>query len=214
MFAFVARKRFPGEEWDVRQFIQPMTPGVRRIASRLPDVDFIQAAWEWVVRNIRYPYGPQDTEDRHTLEAFLKPDGSPKYRVTTDDFWSFPAETLAFGEGDCEDATFLLVSLLRTKLPPENVFATIGLFQDFGHAWVTVMDGSTPLVLETTPRRQDKMWFQRTAEGPPYYPFFRFNDQQVIIVRKFHIPFIKSYRKVALIEAFRLGNVAVKTSKW
>ena len=202
MLAFVVRKRFPGEEWDIRQFVQPLTPGVRRIAARLPKENFVRAAWEWVVKNIRYPYGPRETEDRHTLEAYIKPDGSPRFRVTVDDFWSFPAETLAFGEGDCEDATFLLVSILRTRLPADMVYATIGIFKNFGHAWVTVMDGKTPLVLETTPKRRNRMRFKKRQERPPYYPFFRFNDRKVVVVRKFHIPFIRSYEKVALIEAF------------
>lgn len=171
---FTVKRRFGNELWDIRQFVQPATPGVVRLVAKLPaeKAAFIQAAWSWVVNNIKYPPGPPDKSDRHYREAFLPPATA---RSVTYDYWSFPAETLALGIGDCEDASILLCSILRHRLGPEEVLVTIGEFNGFGHAWVTVGG----LVLETTPPPQGATGYRALPEGRPYIPLLRFNDQVV-----------------------------------
>lgn len=168
---FVVKRRLGNELWDIRQFVQPATPGVVRLAARLPaeKVAFIQAAWSWVVNNIKYPPGSPDKNDRHYCEDFLPP---AMARNVTYDYWSFPAETLALGVGDCEDTSILLCSILRHKLGPQEVFVTIGEFNGFGHAWVTVAGR----VLETTPPPQGLGVYVAVPEGLPYRALLRFND--------------------------------------
>jgi hypothetical protein len=177
MEAVTVRKRFGKEEWDVRQFVQPDTPGVVAIArsfSSLPKDKFIEAAWGWVVNNIKYPPGNLETADRHYLEAFT---GKARRRYVTFDYWSFPAETLTTGYGDCEDVSFLLASILRSRLSEDEVFVTIGTFRDFGHAWVTLGDG---LVLEATSTPEAPRKYVAVKEaGSPYRPMLRFNDKKV-----------------------------------
>lgn len=168
------RKRYGEEEWDIRQFVQPMTPGVVRLASSLPQDRFVEAAWEWVVNNIKYPYGNVEIADRHYQEAFL---GPTFRRAITFDYWSFPAETLATGVGDCEDASNLLVSILRHRLTPQEVFVTVGHFDGMGHAWVTI--GRNLLVLEATPPNFPTKYVA-APEAPPYNAILRYNDVMVI----------------------------------
>lgn len=169
------QKRYGEETWDIRQFVQPDTPGVVEIAGLLPqnEPQFIQAAWEWVVNNIAYPPGPFETEDRHYQEAFT---GRARRRHLTYDYWSFPAETLALGMGDCEDSAMLLASILRTRLPESRVYVSVGTFNGYGHAWVTV-DGMT---LEATPPPEAPARYVALPEGPPYTAMLRFNDRHVI----------------------------------
>lgn len=170
------RKRFGEEEWDIRQFVQPSAPAVVRIASSLPADRFVEAAWEWVLNNIKYPPGPLDVADRHYREAFVRPGTNrPLISETAYDFWSFPAETVACGYGDCEDASFVLASILRNRLPETEVFVTVGQFGGMGHAWVTVRD----LVLETTPLPGVKR-YTASPERHPYIPLLRFNDRLVV----------------------------------
>ncbi|MGQ9756097.1 MAG: transglutaminase-like domain-containing protein [Desulfotomaculales bacterium] len=203
----IARKRYPGEEWDVRQFVQPLTPGVRRIVAGLErETDFETGAWKWVVNNIRYPPGVRNIEDRHYYEAFLNPSGTgPLVRAEARDFWSFPAETLAHGWGDCEDASILLVSILRHRLSADEVFVTAGTFKRYGHAWVAVFRNGKVHVLETVPRRREKWRFRVVEERYPYEACFRFNDRKIQVVRGFCIAPKRTRDKLAAIEAFYAG---------
>lgn len=171
---FTVKRRFGNELWDIRQFVQPMTPGVLAITARFPadKQKFIEAAWAWVVNNIKYPPGPPEENDRHYREAYLPPALS---REITYDYWNFPAETLALKVGDCEDASILLCSLLRNRLSAEEVFVTVGEFSGLGHAWVTV----NGLVLETTPVPEAPAVYRALPEARPYVPLLRFNDQIV-----------------------------------
>jgi len=169
---FSVRRRYGNEIWDVRQFVQPGTPGVVRLVKMFPlsREKFILAAWQWVVNNIKYPPGPPEENDRHYREAYLPPALS---REVTYDYWNFPAETLALGVGDCEDASILLCSILRHRLGPNEVFVTVGEFENFGHAWVTV----NGIVLETTPGQGIN--YTPVPERPPYRTLLRFNDRLV-----------------------------------
>jgi len=94
----------------------------------------------------------------------------------TNDFWQFPSETVSLGMGDCEDMSFLLCSILRHRLGPDEAYVTLGTFQGFGHAWVTI-DGPMPLLLETT---LDDIPRESLYEDGPYRPVLRFNDQNVV----------------------------------
>lgn len=60
------------------------------------------------------------------------------------DFWQFPQETVCLGQGDCEDKSFLVVSLLLAAgIPADRVRVMVGAMHNlengkrklFGHAW-------------------------------------------------------------------------------
>jgi len=177
---YLVRVRFFGEERDIREFVQPWSSPVADVAERLPpDKDqAIFAAWEYVHQHVVYPL--VEPSDYRYQEAFLRDAGGIKVfepRValmseTRYDFFQMPSETLAEGAGDCEDSSLLLTSILRNRLSSEEVFVTIGMWQGFGHAWVTVVRNGKHYIVETTraPTKPLKL------EGPPYVPYIRFND--------------------------------------
>jgi len=177
---YLVQVRFFGEMRDIREFIQPLSAPVLDVAEGLP-ADKDQAVldtWRYIARHISYP--PVEPYDYRYQEAFLQQAGGVKVfepRVallseTRYDYWQMPAETLAQGTGDCEDMTFVGVSVLRNRLSDDEVFATIGLWEGYGHAWITVFKNGQALVVEPT---RDPQWPLR-LEAPAYVPYLRFND--------------------------------------
>ena len=177
---YLVKVRFFGEERDIREFIQPRSAPVLDVAEGLPaDKDqAVRETWGYIARNIIYP--PVKPYDYRYQEAFTSQAGAVKVfepRValiseTRYDYWQMPAETLAEGLGDCEDMTFVGVSVLRNRLSADEVFATIGLWEGYGHAWITVLKNGQALVFEPT---RSPQWPLR-LEAPDYEPFVRFND--------------------------------------
>jgi hypothetical protein len=105
---------------------------------------------------------------------------SPAFTYEQFDFWNFPEETIRDMTGDCEDASILLCSILRNALSENEVFVTVGFFENIGHAWVTIFNNvGQPIVLETTGDNILRV-SESIIEQPPYYPLFRFNDINVI----------------------------------
>lgn len=86
-----------------------------------------KAVWHFVVERVRFVVEPADS-----------------------DFWHLPEETLALGYGDCEDKTFLAVSLLLAAgIDRSRVRVTIGALDYaqprdgqhlLGHAWPSYRD--------------------------------------------------------------------------
>lgn len=134
--------RYPGQWYDLQDFVQPDDPGVVAAYSGIgPDV------WnclDFVCKNI-------------------------SYRRDTGEFWSFPAETLERGSGDCEDSSILLASLLRNFT---SAYVAIGGYQGWGHAWVVNKGGE---VLEAT-----YIEARRVPDPWDYCPYCLFNDQEVL----------------------------------
>jgi len=99
---------------------------------------------DWVCRNISYQ----------------KDDG---------EFWQYPSETLGKMDGDCEDSTILLVSMLRGFT---NAHVVLGDYQGWGHAWGASEAGE---ILETTITEAIAV-----PDPEAYHPYVLFNDQEVI----------------------------------
>ncbi len=186
----VVRKRF-GEEWtNVRDFIRPSDHMVRDLIASRPSWT-ARELWEWVITRIRYPAGSFLLQDRHVLLAFRPQCGLlcdlvgfffPGRAYATIDYWNFPAETLRDRQGDCEDSTFLLVSLLRCALPGIPAYATVGTFEEYGHVWTSVFDEGIGdyLVMDTTlPRLPDNAPIESRTGA--YQPLFRFNEEVQIV---------------------------------
>ena len=98
--------RNPGEWHELREFINPLDPGVQRIYHQVgPDT---WALLDWVCKRIQY-------------------------RLDDGEWWRFPAETIIGTQGDCDDSAILLCSLLRNFT---DCYAVVGSYRGFGHAWV------------------------------------------------------------------------------
>ena len=129
-------------QWnEIRNFVQPSNPDVVAIYSQIgPDV---WQCLDFVCRDI-------------------------SYRGDIGELWLFPSETLARGQADCEDTSFLLCSLLRNFT---NAYVALGNYQGYGHAWCE----HNGQVLETT------YTSARPVPDPQdYCPYVRFNDHEVI----------------------------------
>ena len=185
---YLVRVRFFGEERDIREFIQPWSSPVAEVAGRLPagKDEAVLAAWEYVQQHVAYPL--VEPYDYRYQEAFIRSRGGirvfePRVALLSEtryDYWQMPAETLAERTGDCEDASMLLCSILRARLSPGEVFVTVGTWQGYGHAWVTVAGSGGLHVVETTRAPQEPL----RLEGTPYVPYVRFNDVAFREVRR------------------------------
>lgn len=180
---YAVSKRLGGELLDVREFVRPDTYMISELLRR---ENFLtpEQAWAWVLANIRYPWGPEETQDYHILYGYWRPDRpAPRLAYRTDDYWNFPSETLRDGVGDCEDTAILLVSILRRRFPGLPAYVTVGYYQGYGHVWVGLFRDGQWRVLDTTLRRP----VPPPVEGPPYRALFRFHEREVL-VRRWQVP--------------------------
>ena len=138
---YLVSVRFPGQWHDLREFIQPDNPEVVAVYSQIgPD------AWQLL-----------DFVCRHV-----------SYKSDVGEHWQFPSETLARGQGDCEDSALLTCSLLKNF---NDGYVALGSYQGYGHAWCQV-DGQ---ILETTYTRA-----QPVPDPEHYTSYCLFNDREVI----------------------------------
>ena len=131
-----------GEWHEVKEFVQPDNPDVIAIYRQIGADAW--ALYDWVCKNIAY---------RHDIG----------------EFWQMPSETIASRQGDCEDSSILLTSLLRTF---SNAYTILGSYGGSGHAWVSTRGGQ---VLETTYDRAAPV-----ADPGSYRAYCFFNDREVI----------------------------------
>ncbi|MDD5547092.1 MAG: hypothetical protein PHO67_08080 [Candidatus Omnitrophica bacterium] len=179
-------KRFGNEYLDIREFVTPFTPSVRDVLAGISaEGDRIWNCWDWVCHNIKYPPSCNDVQDFHEKVSFLR--GCPIIRMPVkrsskiDDFWELPWETLDPPRyGDCEGSATVLVSLLRNFMPENEVYCTVGTYTGWGHAWVSIVQGSSFFTLDTTIPEAKIEGVSAVAEGDPYVPYIRFNDKLVI----------------------------------
>ncbi|GAJ02274.1 unnamed protein product, partial [marine sediment metagenome] len=129
-----------GQRYDLREFVQPDNPDVVESYSQIgPDV---WGCLDFVCRNIDY------TRD-------------------IGEHWKFPSETLASGQGDCEDSSILLVSLLNNFT---SSYVVLGDYQGYGHAWCQ-FDGQ---ILESTYTQA-----RPVTDPGNYEPLVLFNNVEV-----------------------------------
>ena len=152
--------------------------------------------WEWIAREITYV---DDLGSNGTRE-----------------FWQFPSETIALRQGDCEDSSVLLATLLLAAgISPFCVRVVIGLVTQDGsatpHAWPIYKDErGCWRILETTygPGDLPVEWPRADASCHPgtvpcYTPDLCFNRAHVWLVGPLDIPDVRRY-----IETFRSARKA------
>lgn len=164
----------------------------QKLASQYSDPDSLAlGAWGWIIRNIRYPNMPDGRYfDRHEVRGFLgsvvqggeMPIGEPLvYLVNSWDYWQFPAETLTYLYGDCEDAALVLVSLLRNVFSEKVVRVAVGDVRKgnewMPHAWTQIVRSGVPYVMDSTLRAiPDPPWRRVSDLSNEYRPTLFFND--------------------------------------
>ncbi|MBW2675792.1 MAG: transglutaminase domain-containing protein [Deltaproteobacteria bacterium] len=155
---------------------------VRELADTvtgLAEEEAVFKLYDYVCREISYPPSPPGlAPDHHVIYAFPRldlPFFGLKYVVkrSTDEFFQYPSETLAWRCGDCDDCAILLTALLRAYgIEPERVAVVIGQIPAGPHSWVQ-LDGT---ILETTLTSAPALLW-RTY--PEYVPAWAFNDIMV-----------------------------------
>jgi len=93
------------------------------------------------------------------------------YKSDNGEFWELPVEVLTERVADCDGTALLLVSMLRRFYPAGRVYAVVGSYRGYGHAWVE-LDGE---ILETTYTSA-----RPVVDPQQYRAYARFNDQEAI----------------------------------
>jgi len=125
----LANVRHDGLYHSIKVLFQPHDPDVQVIAALLKQApDFVTACHQFV-------------------------DNFTTYRREIGDYWEIPAEVIAEEAADCDGKAIFLLSLLRTKIAPEDVFAAFGIWQNGrseGHMWVLMNGSKFDKILEST----------------------------------------------------------------
>jgi hypothetical protein len=150
---------------DIQALYQQLTQGISGSQER------ITACWNWVASQVKYV---------KSVKGYLWVNGRSSVQK---DYWSPPSLTLQTLVGNCATKSFLLCSLLRNELPPDQVYCTLGNLYNGkagGHSWVTLKFGDEEYIMEST-----------TPTAPPLVPISAanryeavhyFNDQVVQVV--------------------------------
>lgn len=174
---YVVKDKLYGEPEVLTHFITPEQTAIQLQAKELKkdnDMATVTATYDWLETN--YHYEVDKIEIINNGHTVLK--GSC-------DTWNLPIFSLAIRHqnggfyGDCEDGTFLLVSLLRAN--GIQAWAHIGTVEIngsiYGHAWATVVLNGQEFLLETTLGQT----IQSLRPVPDFYtPSFTFNESKVI----------------------------------
>jgi len=189
---YLVQKRFGLETHDVREFLTPGAAKVVEYATGLYDENpdtFILNCWEWVCYSFDYAFYDIHL---HRLEVFVGPYRQWKV-YKQEDLWHFPVEMIGFYEeaqqkgrrpvGDCDDAAFLLTSLLICG--GVNAWANIGYLDNTGHAWTSVERFGKEYLLEATLSASDlanlidnNPW-QEVTQMWRYTSLYKFNQTDV-----------------------------------
>ena len=175
-----------GEREEIRRAVQALElPAGRKTGTFDHRARLV---WEWAVNRITYVGDPESHKKL--------------------DFWQFPAETLALGQGDCEDGAFLTASLLvASGVSPfcvRVVFGTMKTRDELpaeGHVWPIYKDeGGVWRILESTLDANDlpAVWpaadtAARPGARPRYRPDICLNQHHVWRIRETVTDDVASY---------------------
>jgi hypothetical protein len=154
----------PGAQ-DIQGLYQQLTQGISGSEER------IIACWKWVTSQVKYV---------KFVKGWIWVNGRSSVQR---DYWQPPSLTIQTRVGNCAVKSFLLCSLLRNELSPDQVYCALGNLHNGksgGHAWCILKLGDEEYVMEST-----------TPTAPPlvpisaatrYEPFHFFNDKSIFAV--------------------------------
>ena len=176
---YIINNKMFGEPMDVRSWVTPNEPAIKEVAKEFQTgekIATITKAYNWLEENYHY-----DIDDWIILN-----NGRIIIKGGTDS-WALPIFTLAQKHQngsiyvDCEDGTFILVSLLRSL--GIETYANVGTVSlngsIYGHAWVTVNLNGKEYLLETTLGAE----LTELRPVPSFYKTdVKFNEKDVIAI--------------------------------
>lgn len=139
---------FFGEVRRLTDFITPDALEVQNLYKSLTEgidntVDKITACWKWVASQVKYV---------EFVRGKLTINGKTSVQ---NDFWQSPEGTIQTRVGNCVTKSFLLTSLIRNGLSPNQVHCVLGNLYNGkpgGHSWVAVkLSGEEQIMESTTP---------------------------------------------------------------
>ena len=165
---------FFGEGKWLTDFVTPDALEVQELHERLTNgiynlEDKLIASWEWVAEQVKYV---------SFVKAKLWINGKSAIQS---DYWQEPSMVIRTKVGNCANKAFLLASLVRQDLSPEQVNVVFGNLHQppraGGHAWIEVNFNSHPYIMEST--RGDMKPMVATRVADIYEPVVYFNDKTV-----------------------------------
>jgi transglutaminase-like putative cysteine protease len=166
---------FFGEGKWLSGYITPAEPDILMLWDQITSglnskEDKVVACWDYVAKQVKYI---------NFVKAKLLIEGLHSYQ---DDFWQTPSMVTKTHIGNCANKAFLLTSLLRNELAPNEVYAVLGNLQNGsqeGHAWVQVNIGGSEYIVEST---RDDVPMLPVQKASRYEPVHYFNDQVMLAV--------------------------------
>ncbi len=181
---------FFGEGKWLTDFVTPDALEVQELHDKLTDgiynlEDKLTSCWAWVADEVKYV-------------TFVSAKMWVNGRVASQkDYWQEPSQVIRTKVGNCANKAFLLASLVRQDLLPEQVNVVFGNLHQppapGGHAWVEVNFNSHPYIMESTKGDMQPMVATRVADI--YEPVMYFNDKTVSAIedRTLLTPFTAVY---------------------
>jgi len=167
---------FFGEVRRLTDFITPDALEVQELYKKLTEgmdnsIDKITACWKWVASQVKYV-------------EFVRGKLWIGNKISVqNDLWSPPETTINTRIGNCAVKSFLLTSLLRNELSPEQVYCALGNLYNGkpgGHAWPVVRLGGEEYIMESTAPTAPPMVPASIAKR--YEAVHYFNDSEVFAV--------------------------------
>ena len=167
---------FFGEGRWLTGFITPDAFDVHELYKKLTEdidnkYDRITACWKWVASQVKYV---------KFVKGKIWINGKTSVQK---DLWILPELTIHTRVGNCAVKSFLLTSLLRNELSPDEVYCALGNLYNGkpgGHAWVALRDHGEEYVMESTQPTAPAMVPASTAKR--YEAVHYFNDAQIYAV--------------------------------
>jgi len=165
---------FFGEGKWLSDFITPEAIDVKELHSHIigdssaTSEDTIAGLRRWVASQIQY-------------KRFIKGRIWIEGKVSTqDDLWNLPSVTSRVGVGNCANKSFLLASLIRQELLPNQVYCVLGNLYNGkpgGHAWIQVRLHGADYIVEST--REAVPDFVPVTAAERYEAVHLFNDKEI-----------------------------------
>ena len=153
------------DAFNVSELYKKLTEGIDTTTNR------ITACWKWVASQVKYV---------KFVKGKIWINGKTSVQK---DLWILPELTIHTRVGNCAVKSFLLTSLLRNELSPDEVYCALGNLYNGkpgGHAWVALRDYGEEYVMESTQPTAPAMVPASTAKR--YEAVHYFNDAQIYAV--------------------------------
>jgi hypothetical protein len=167
---------FFGEGRWLTDFITPDALEVQNLYKEITEgianpLDRITACWEWVANQVKYV---------KFVRGKLTINGKTSWQ---NDYWQMPEMAIITRVGNCANKSFLLCSLLRNTLSPDQVYCVLGNLYNGkpgGHSWCVVKLNGNDLISESTTPTAPPLVPASAAER--YEAVHYFNDSEVYAV--------------------------------